>query len=387
MAGILDLPNELLLNIANRLRRNGGKSRTYTSYRNLKQLALTCRRLLPIAQDALYCEVFIRKTDTEQTGPSCIAHFARTLLERPEFALMVKQPHLMTVEEPLIHPDVCVMLKGNTHDSCRCGFAEIVGLCRKFLETAKRRTGLSLHDEAWITSLEQLHEPALLGVILFLTPAVHTLELKLFNKASRFFCEEGHDLQPSTKHVELEQRSGTLPDHPEFAMEQIPGIAKVTRLQVAVWVPTNIIALPQLKTLKLGLLNDRYDVPHYLALPSGQISPTLSSKITRMKIRLNINVTYFSTVSHSHTMYGHLKTTLKGLASLKQLFLQLTSSYKMDQTIYLPQGTYAKVLSTIESESLEHLTMDVCDLQELYTDESGGECRRFRTNHYTCPAA
>jgi hypothetical protein len=72
-------------------------------------------------------------------------------------------------------------------------------------------------------------------------------------------------------------------------------------------------------------------------------------------------------------MYAHFRTTVLDLPCRKNLFLQLTSSFKPDQFIDLLAGTYANIVSTIESDRLQHLNLDVCDLQELYPEESGGD--------------
>jgi hypothetical protein len=81
MAELLDLPAELLLNVANRLKHHGSTSNTYESDRDVRQFALTCRQLMPIAQDALYSKAVVGKSSTTTRGLTCIALPARTLLE------------------------------------------------------------------------------------------------------------------------------------------------------------------------------------------------------------------------------------------------------------------------------------------------------------------
>jgi hypothetical protein len=73
--------------------------------------------------------------------------------------------------------------------------AEIMRLCREFLETATTRTGLSLQDETWMSHREQQDETAFCGVVLSLASSVNTLLLELSNKAGRSINEEGYRLQ------------------------------------------------------------------------------------------------------------------------------------------------------------------------------------------------
>ncbi|KAF2823134.1 hypothetical protein CC86DRAFT_409897 [Ophiobolus disseminans] len=76
--GILDLPNEILLDIVTRLHQ----------YRTLKYLALTCRRLRFIAQEVLHRDVKISEKDawksSDRTNPFGL--LLRTLNVRPDLA-------------------------------------------------------------------------------------------------------------------------------------------------------------------------------------------------------------------------------------------------------------------------------------------------------------
>jgi hypothetical protein len=367
MAGILDLPNELLLNIADRLRHDGLMSRTYSrKHKDLRQLALTCRQLLPIAQDALYSDAFIGTTRSAQNGPTRIARFARTLLKRPDLASKVKVLRLKTTSDPPAHSRTCVR-SPFAMDDCDCGWKEIVDLCRTFLETTKTETGLSLLDRSWINWLEQRHEPALAGIILFLTPAVRTLTLELQNKGSGRGMD-GHRRVFDAEHIELRQLFGTLPEHPEFAIEQVLGLNNVTKLYTAGWVPSSIIALPRLEASKLSLLNHRYsNAPLHLKRHSGLGGLTLSTTLKRLTVRLDVSIAYSAVAPGPNTMHTHLGTTMKGLTSLTHLYLQLTSSFEHSD-IYLPPGTWDKVILTLESNSLLHLMMDASDVDDSIED-------------------
>jgi hypothetical protein len=149
MAGLLDLPNELLLKIADRLRHDGPTSRTNsTVYKDFRQLALTCQQLLPVAQEALYIDVFIGTARSARQGPTRIARFTRTLLNRPDLAGRVKVLRLKTTSDPPPHSSACASFVSSTLYGCNCGWKETVDLCRTFLETTKTESGLSLLDRS-----------------------------------------------------------------------------------------------------------------------------------------------------------------------------------------------------------------------------------------------
>jgi hypothetical protein len=265
MAELLDLPAELLLNIATRLRHHGPKSNTLESYRNLRQLALTCRQLLPIAQDALYNRAVAGKSNITSRGPTRIARLAHTLLERPDLATRVKTLHLKTVNGPPNHPDACV----GGGIGCCCGWLEIVGLCKTLLETGTTTGGLALYDEAWMSRIKQRHEPDLAGIILLLTPAVRDPRID-FGVMDPFDeldpdLEHNPDLGHGAEIIDLEKHFDALPTRPGFAIEHVSGLSNLTKLFSTGWVPSSMLSLPKLKEAKLGLLNCAYyNVPGHL---------------------------------------------------------------------------------------------------------------------------
>jgi hypothetical protein len=303
MAGLLGLPNELLLKIADRLQHDGPTSHTNsTVYKDL-----TAR--------------------SAREGPTRIARFTGTLLNRPDLAGRVKILRLKTTSDPPPYSSACASFVSSTLYGCNCGWKETVDLCRTFLETTKTESGLSLLDRSWIYRLEDRYESALAGLILFFTPAVRILTLELQRKRNGPDTED-YWRDFDTEHIELYQLFGALSEHPKFAIEQVTGLSNVTKIFTAGWIPSSIIALPRLKTARLTLLNHQYkNAPLHLRPHTDLAGLTLSTTLKRLTVRLDVSVAYSSVVPGTNTIHAHFGTTMKGLTSLTHLYLQLTSSF------------------------------------------------------------
>jgi hypothetical protein len=188
---LLKLPNELLLNIAgylglSRNQRYGTKYQQNefeawettearqglaSAVKALLQFALTSKRLVPIAQDVLYREVFIPQPFRSQLpgkpAPSFLPCFLRTILQCPELGAHVRKLAVWIWKGQPIRSPV-----DSKETFCACG------TCLKALAALIDTPKLSEAEKvAWMEELSCPTEAAVCGLIFAALPNLQTLEL------------------------------------------------------------------------------------------------------------------------------------------------------------------------------------------------------------------
>jgi len=163
MTDLCGLPDELLLAVAKCLRDD-----SKNGYSDLNHLALSCRKLRPIAQEVFYMEV-----STDPTPKRSLANLARTLLQRPDLAKRVRKLNIDLSGMTLKHHRSCVSwgcYYEEGREDCTCGIPELVTLFQGFTSTINSKNGVPLHNEDWEDMLMRGVDTALIGLILCITP-------------------------------------------------------------------------------------------------------------------------------------------------------------------------------------------------------------------------
>ena len=351
MSGLLDLPNELLLAVANNLRRG---------YRDLKSLTLSCSKFCPISQEVLHVEVTIRRA-TSLRGPSNVTYLARTLIQRPDLALKVRKLHLGIIGNPIMHSSSCLHLMHVEEQGCTCGLKKLLSLCTKALHTTSTNNGLSLYNFDWVANIHDGFQLAIVGLILCITPNLESLVLNYHKQKLNHL---GFYTTPvGFEHISFDDLFGNATAFAGFPIEHIKGFTKLTRLSTNTFPPSKMLWLPQLKVLELGLLDNHCDqVPNYIRPSFNPTNTTLTTALTHLAVRLDKLALYSDKVIWMEGMYGHLRNTIKSLTALVHLSLRFESGWGNGFNHNLGdlgEASYEYVASALQSLSLTHLVLDI----------------------------
>ena len=150
MPEFLDLPDELLLAIVNGVRKH--TNTLQQGYRNLQGIALSCRKLRPIAQEVLHIEATIQRARSLR-GLNNLTYLVRTLIQRPDLALKVRTLDLGIIGNPIMHSGDCSHLVHPEEQNCTCPFKGFISLCIDHLRTAITMDGLSLYNQNWAINI------------------------------------------------------------------------------------------------------------------------------------------------------------------------------------------------------------------------------------------
>jgi hypothetical protein len=357
MTDLCALPDELLLAITNCLRRG-----TNNGYGDLKHFALSCRKLRPIAQEALHTEVSVKRPRLVR-GPTGIARLARTLLQRPDLAARVRKLHIMTSDWSMSHSEDCAHRMHCFNAMCICGLEQVLEHCTSFLCSAKTRNGLPLRNKAWVSMLYQRKEVAISALILCVTSALETLTL-----TSSMVPREDFQESDNEQYVAFEALFGCESSH-KSSVDHIGGLSNLTHFSTDGFPPCSWLRLPRLKAFKLNILDDYADkvqdgIVRSYKTPSVAISTTL----TRLVIQTEFEVFYSDEVNGMHGIYGPMSNKVNGLSALTHLLIlfRLYIDIYNDPTPYdSPQGSYARITSELKSRTLTHLTLEVEEVPGL----------------------
>jgi hypothetical protein len=217
------LPNELLLGIAKRVRNNDSLR---DAYWDLRHLALSCRELRPIAQEALLEHVNLEieiPADAGTERPSYIVQFLCLLLSRQGLARKVKTLRLHAYTHSHDFAESCAGTVPyhmgdyqSSYDWC-----EVIRANEDFVRSKRLPNGSALHNAIWIKAIRRAWEPALAGILLACTPAVDTLNIQSYCDAENW---------GATMPKNLSDWFGTLADHRDFDLTAIPGLSNVRKL-------------------------------------------------------------------------------------------------------------------------------------------------------------
>ena len=152
MASLLDLPNELLLQVAGHLSTNHvdkvhggyGLSRHGTVFRplyynpdtNLRHLCLAARRLRPIACEVLYRYPKLSgATQPSSTNrPAPLVDLLRTLIDRPDLARFVQSISLVVYTTFSGHTCKKQLGMQRLKCACHCGYDDLVIVSKQITE-------------------------------------------------------------------------------------------------------------------------------------------------------------------------------------------------------------------------------------------------------------
>ncbi|KAG9388776.1 hypothetical protein PtrSN002B_001377 [Pyrenophora tritici-repentis] len=365
MAELLSLPDELLLAIANEMQ---GDIRN--AYRSLRSLALSCRRLRPIAQEVLYMDVAICRTQSLR-GPNSLTCLVQTLVQRPGLAVKVNKLNLRIIGNPIMHSKDCLELMYTEYEGCTCGFKPVLSLCIETIGNIRANNGSRLYNHDWASNIQAGLQLAMVGLILCLTPHLESLTLdyrKQKMESSGFYTKP-----IAFEHFSLDDLFGSVTQSPAFSIEHIKGFAKLTRLITNTCPPSKLISLPQLKGLEIGLLNDHWNQDRGLR-PLLSTGTALSMTMTHLTVRLDKLALYSDRAILVRGVYRRLNDIIKNLTVLEYLFLQFGSEWgkRFDpRQGDLSEASFEYVTSEIESLSLTHLALDVEDVGKAWFYESG----------------
>ena len=370
MSEFLDLPEELLLAIVNRVQYDTSTSRQ--DYRDLRSIALSCLKLRPIAQEVLHTEVTIQRARSLR-GLNNLAYLARTLIQRPDLALKVRTLDLGIIGNPVMHSSDCSHLIHPEEQDCTCRLKGVISLCIVYLRTVITIDGLSLHNQSWVKNIREGLQLAIVGLILCITPRLESLALGY--RKQRLAYPTGFHTKPiGMEHIGFNDLFGSATEIPGFSIERIKGFTKLTRLSTNTFPTANILRLPQLEALELGLLDNQYnEAPTYIRRSINSADITLSTTLIHLVVQLDKLALYSDRVIEMAGMYKHLRNTIKNLAALKYLSLNFGCSWgnRFNTELGdLSEASYEYVTSKLESLSLTHLTLDIEDTKRTWFDES-----------------
>ncbi|KAI4639956.1 hypothetical protein J4E93_008755 [Alternaria ventricosa] len=349
MTDLCGLPDELLLAVAKCLR-----DYTRNGYSDLTHLALSCRKLRPIAQEVFYTEVC-----TNPRQRQGLARLARTLLQRHDLASRVRKLSIELSGKPIMHLESCVSSREyHRYDRCTCGIPELGTHFIAFASTVESGNDITLHNVGWEDMLMRGVDTALVKLILCITPALSDLTLE----------NRGSQLYANYKNVvwgEFGELFHDVARHKEFA-ECFQGLSSLTRLTTNGYPPCNWLSLPRLEAASINLFEDAFYCDDYLnsdemmwyIAPSG----TVSTSLTRLIIQADFEAFHSHEATHGQGVYGHMRSVVRGLTNLTHLFIlyrTIIDPYGRFNPHNTPRGSFAHIVAHLESRSLTNLTLDV----------------------------
>ncbi|KAH6865165.1 hypothetical protein BKA58DRAFT_462803 [Alternaria rosae] len=308
MTELYGLPDELLLAVVNCLRDD-----TNNRYRDLNRLALTCRKLRPIAQEVFYTDI-----STNPTLKRGLARLARTLLQRPDLANRVRKLSIKLTEGPITHFESCVSsgyYYEEDGEECTC-------------------------------------DAALIRLILCITPVLSNLTLVTWDSPM-------YETHNNIAWAEVEEVFEDITRHKDLA-DCLQGLSSLTRLFTNGYPPCSWLSLPRLEAARINLFEDAY----YDNTMISHIAPstTVSTTLTRLIIQADFEALYSYDATHMKDVYGHIRSIVSGLTHLTHLFIlydTIVDPYGEFLPLNTPRGSCAHIVSHLESRSLTDLTLDI----------------------------
>ncbi|KAI4953274.1 hypothetical protein J4E86_006815 [Alternaria arbusti] len=346
MTDLCGLPDELLLAVAKCLRDD-----TKNGYSDLNHLALNCRKLRPIAQEVFHTDISI--TPTLKRG---LARLARTLLQRPDLARRVLKLNIELSGMPLTHHRNCVSEGHYFEDSeveCTCGIPYLGTHFMGFLIGVKSKDGVPLRNKGWEDMLMRGEDTALVGLILCVTPALSDLTLMIWDSPR---CNDFDN--NNVAWAEFEKVFENITRQKDLA-DCFQGLSSLKRLVTDGYPPCSWLSLPRLEAARINLFED----PSYNTMIS-QITPgaTVSTTLTRLVIQPEFEALYSYDAIYMDGFYGHVRSVIRGLTNLTHLFIlyrAIVDPYGRFDPLNTPRGSFAHIVSHLESRSLTNLTLDV----------------------------
>jgi hypothetical protein len=303
MVQLRDLPTELVLHAASYVDNNA----------DLCNLALTCRQLLPIAQEFLYSSVVLNNVEaTDKEIPSFTLRFLRTVLQRPPLAKIVKCLD-MTYGERFFINEIFVHKRSDPkHLQCMCSHTSLRQMIRDVFPDKPTA------DSAWILEANNAWEPALVGIILVKLTGLRALRLNCVTKQDSW----GHDLgRPLRKHVNLKSLFGhtTRSCHGELTK----ALRRLKELEFSETSSWDFTVLPSVKQLTLGLTfpHSHHDPVTRPGVPLPQSTASLASVTSLIS---NCDLTILSTnTPEDDVMTAYLQDLLSVLTCLRKLVIRL----------------------------------------------------------------
>ncbi|KAF2868134.1 hypothetical protein BDV95DRAFT_580308 [Massariosphaeria phaeospora] len=353
MAQLLCLPNEILHQTLSSLRSDPiDHVSIYSTNRNLKCAALTCRRFRDIAQILLHKAPLIqskRSILAKRDGGSRLApviRLLRTLLERPDLRVRIET---LTI-------DFYIHLKGtNGRDEPeRFRITEARDLVKQMAAAFETK---EITDEHWSKALGEERDYPLFGLLLSILPnlkKLHIMELSNLDVIQKIFA-----------------RTHGIDKYPD-----IPSLAGLQSLKLeGRQVLSRISELPSLRALDLNLFISDYGLS------------TLPATFTLTKLRVNCCFRALRVHSASDWQVyvnwagmANLLARVRGLTTL-QLYDESAEkfNYRRNQIVQL---NFAALFAAVESDQSIFETLESLELPTSWIDLEGQSSAPFRTLQY-----
>jgi hypothetical protein len=247
----LSSSDEIYLLIAEQLRfRNEGDQ--LQAQKDTLNLALTCRRLKDVAYEVLYRAAFIAR---RQRGDTVFggSYLLRTLMRRPRLAKRIQTLAISItgVSNMVTHDSSCPVSQDEALENCLCDWFQIAGRVVEYLDKNNLLDDLdATNQQEWLKGIRLGEEPAILGALLALLPSLHSLTIHkrgvVEDDSPQNFRYEPGSIDP-WKMFGLSDMEG------EDFFARIPGLSNLRHLSANCLLPTCMIKLATLQTLKLGV--------------------------------------------------------------------------------------------------------------------------------------
>ncbi|KAF2867492.1 hypothetical protein BDV95DRAFT_582244 [Massariosphaeria phaeospora] len=361
MRAIPNLPNELLLRIANYVSDDDVRS----AHRSLKNLALVSRKFRPIAQEVLFRHVVIVEDGHNYDNMIPLALFVRTLLDRPDLVPLIHGFDVDIRHRSLGHGFFCSQ---NSEPRCECGWAALRLRC---IKTTPRIKQPGPRNYGFLDSPDYLHptwsqnvlggeEIALFALALDMLPKLKVLLLSL---------DSGQGMR--AKFPTVADCFGTE----DVDLSRIPGLVSLHSLRIHSSVPGKLLSFPELRHLHFRL-------PSYRdgrIGPRSQLLPTdmaLSTTLQRLTIDLDLYEVHrmVSLCLQPKTSAGYFTGLQKRLMALKHLSIRL----KLEGGVSPCHNDYNGLAMLLISDTVEHLVIDTFQYIK-------GNCHRSNLEEHELP--
>ncbi|KAF2126725.1 hypothetical protein P153DRAFT_368788 [Dothidotthia symphoricarpi CBS 119687] len=380
MAGLEDIPFELLLQIAGYLKGDNDA---------LRHLALTSRWFLSAAQEALYQEIIVEKTyDRDHPRTKTLvqtSYLFRTLFARPDFCRKVRALRLHVLEWETSHSADCVETQHHETEpglewKCSCDFAKIQDLCVQAVQGTEMRLWLTKMTpypaiprrkryqqyRGWLKDIHYEYQPALVAVLLHILPSLESLSLKTHNVSGKAL----------TTLLGVGNMQGN------FSSRLVPGLSALQSLTTTFLPPWTVMTLPTLHTLhiKTGDI-DTIGGTDYHPVDVSPGEPMdhshVCTNITTLILDLNVTVLTRNLNLYEGELYGLLHNLLSHLDALRHLEIRLFHNDDMSHHTDIDEGevlSYGDLMPLLQVPTLETLTIDTSDVDwEKYADNGTGQ--------------
>ncbi|KAF2245341.1 hypothetical protein BU26DRAFT_567937 [Trematosphaeria pertusa] len=339
MAVLLNLPDELLLQIANDVRSKDG-----IRGKDILRLCLASRRLRTVAQEVTYAHPSFADATALRPDQSSrpVYLLARTLLECRDLAKFVRAI------------DIVVVSTERTPVS-----DATVRMSQKLLE------GLGLASSNGMNALRSGRPDVWAGIVLAAVPNLRHLDLKLYG------CRDFDTGYLVTNRFNPAQWFTYQPD---FDAKTVPGLANLTSIRSSGVLTPSVFNLPNLQEAHFAECSVSLDV--------RSVAP-LASSITRLTINVGIAALQTRALfQQTQNMLGgqeYSETLLPRLTGLKHLSINLTTeSMRYGAThFHLLHHSYTEITAGLGSTSLETLVIDTEEVEALASTAAGGNACRL----------